>query len=393
MEKLGDRPGRSSSLPPLTRKPEGTGNPQPVSVVKSVPFKLRPRQKQKKLQKALSTPTQAEQREEPPFSDFILAESEYSPLFFCSRVRVGDESPKLPSFGDPELFDNVFLKSYTSGQPRYMRVYGDSLLRTVTYEVLADLFGNHNSFAILQTLSFAVSNAFYDRLISHYCLEKLCSHHERVLKSSKHVTRMRGDVLESYIAAIMMDISRSGEGYCEIKNWLHQILSLRLRPVLQNGTYINNQRENPWWLSCRVQPQSPGRMMDQSQLKSVFSARGVTSALQARHEEFRRVLFKKMEEIFIQVASLPQTTDPSMFKVFWTSMKTYLGNFCEVHRGGEYQKVLLYYYRVRPVLDLLTLSRMFPSSLGILGLHLTISVYCYRIKILILESMKRLPKN
>ena len=135
-------------------------------------------------------------------------------LDLCNSYNgcIDSENPELPPLSDPEQFDNVFLQSYSSGQPKFMRHYGDSVLRAMTFDIHTELIGKDNVITIVNTRSFTVSNAFYERLLLHYNLEKLCIHLQNFLGDSKSLTRKRGDVLEAYIVAIEMDISRGEEG-------------------------------------------------------------------------------------------------------------------------------------------------------------------------------------
>ena len=134
------------------------------------------------------------------------------------------------------------LKAFLRRQSKFMRKYGDSLLQTLTYNVLAELLGSSNIMAISSIIRFAGSNGFYKRLIQHYGLEKFCRFHETNLISTKSVAVKRGDILESYFAAIEMDISRCGEGYREIREWLLLVVTLRPRMVLTNQSYAHEVR-------------------------------------------------------------------------------------------------------------------------------------------------------
>jgi len=105
------------------------------------------------------------------------------------------EVPSLPPLSDPKQFESVFLRSYTEGLPKIMRHYGDSILRTVTYDVLAELFGHENDFIMMKAIPWAVSNAFYEQIVLHYGLENLSP--QLSLNDSKGLTAKRGDVLKA----------------------------------------------------------------------------------------------------------------------------------------------------------------------------------------------------
>ena len=90
-----------------------------------------------------------------------------------------------------------------------MRHYGDSLLRTVTFDVLSELFGNENDSTVMKIIPWAVSNAFYEQILLHYGLGNLRS--QLPLVDSRGLTVKRGDILEAYMAGIAMDVSRELE--------------------------------------------------------------------------------------------------------------------------------------------------------------------------------------
>src|SRR5438046_8535249 len=138
---------------------------------------------------------------------------------FCLQLNIDFNTPELPPLSDPELFENIFLKRFSYSQPKFMQKYEESLLRSIIYNVLAELLGKNNIRTISFIIDFAVSNMFYERLIQHCDLQKLCRVHEiGSILSSKAIVVKRGDVLEAYIAAIEMDISRCcGESFREIR--------------------------------------------------------------------------------------------------------------------------------------------------------------------------------
>jgi len=55
-----------------------------------------------------------------------------------------------------------------------MRHHGDSLLRATTFDVLTEVLGKSNYSGIMETVTMAVSNAFYESLFLHYQLDLLC---------------------------------------------------------------------------------------------------------------------------------------------------------------------------------------------------------------------------
>ena len=268
-------------------------------------------------------------------------------------MGVGFENPELPPLSDPELFENVFLQSYSSGQPKFMRRYGDSLLRALTYSVLAELLGSQNVTAITNAIPFAVSNAFYERLILHYGLGTLCAQHEMIRSSHKSLTRKRGDVLESYIAAIEMDISRYSEGYREIRDWLLRVMALRLRTILPNHSHTFAKDETSmrriWWEACDAQS-SPDFALDStySETPSFPSpVRANLSAAEAQLHSFRVRVFEKMKEIYCQVSNAIMAPNGEGLKAFWMPMKYYLAGLYDEIRDTEKPVILIHYYRVR----------------------------------------------
>ena len=270
---------------------------------------------------------------------------------------VGFENPELPPLSDPELFENVFLQGYSSGQPKFMRKYGDSLLRTLTYDVLAELLGSRNVTAITNAIPFAVSNAFYERLILHYDLGNLCAQHEKILTSHKSVTKKRGDVLESYIAAIEMDISRCGEGHREIRAWLFKVMALRLRTILPGHSHAFAKDENSmqriWWEACNVQ-YSPDFAPDSTYSETPSfptPVRTNPSAAEVQLHNFRRAVFEKMKEIYCQVSNTIMAPHGAGSKAFWAAMEHYLTSlYADIHHT-ERSIILVHYYRVRRVLS------------------------------------------
>jgi hypothetical protein len=271
-------------------------------------------------------------------------------------VSLGFENPELPPLSDPELFDNVFFQCYSLGQPKFLRQYGDSLLRALTYDVLAELLGSQNVPAITSAIQFAVSNAFYERLILHYDLGNLCAQHEMNLTSYKALTIKRGDVLESYIAAIEMDISRSREGYKEIRDWLFRVMALRLRTILPNLSHDFAKNETTmqhiWWEACYAQS-SPDFTPDSTYSDtSSFPplVRPNAFAPEPQLHSFRGVVFEKMKEIYCQVSNTIMRPNGARSKAFWMAMKHYLTGLSDEIIHTEKSIILVHYYRVRRIL-------------------------------------------
>lgn len=199
------------------------------------------------------------------------------------------------------------------GQPKVMRHYGDSLLRTITFDVLSELFGRENDSAVLNTMSWAVSNAFYEQLVLHYGLEKLCS---QIPVAS---TRIRGDILEVYMAAIDMDVSRGkGGGYREIHDWLLKVMAIRLDRVSQR----------------HLQGSHP-------------TSGGVSIGELHELHEFRRFIFENIKSIMEQSRwTYKAPTEPQLV-TFWATVKTYFNMERATLLPTDAGKALLiHYYRV-----------------------------------------------
>lgn len=208
-----------------------------------------------------------------------------------------------------------------------MRHHGDSLLRTITFGVLSELFGRENASTVLKTISWAVSNAFYEQLVLHYGLEKLCS---QIPVASNGLTRMRGDILEVYMAAIDMDVSRDkGGGYQEIHDWLLKVMAIRLGMVSQ----------------CHLQGSRP-------------ASGGVYMGEPHKLHEFRRLIFENIKSIMQQSRWTNEAPRVSQLITFWSNVRTYLNMERATILPTEVGKALLiHYYRVR--------TNLLPESLTI----------------------------
>ena len=157
-----------------------------------------------------------------------------------SNGPVDVEAPELPPLGDPDLFNAVFFQSFSSSESKFMPHYGDALLKAITFDVLSELLGKDNFKTITNITPLAISNAFYEEVVLHYGLEKLTvCNGSSFDKPSRGTTHRREDLLEAYMAAIEKDISREGQGYSEVRDWLFKVLALRLRRLgAQDGTSV-----------------------------------------------------------------------------------------------------------------------------------------------------------
>lgn len=293
------------------------------------------------------------EKQNPPEPDFSTFVQGISPSIV---LILGFENPCLPPLCDPELFDHIFLQNLYHGQSNFMRRYGDSLLRTMTYDVFGELLGRQNNSNLFGTMDFAVSNAFYEKILQHYGLESL-SLHENGLKSGKTVTVQRGDVLEAYMAGVETDVSRCGDGYREIHTWLYKILSLRLgkatsapvpmpsRPDMSNADGMSwNLRRNSdrrdtrttarniWWdpkTESNPNPQPVSVRERQSQHNQLI--------------QFRQSLFDKMCGFLKEVHRTMPSIAKAQKNCFWMVFKYHLdGLRCDADETG----LLVHYYRV-----------------------------------------------
>jgi hypothetical protein len=206
-----------------------------------------------------------------------------------------------------------------------MRLYGDSFLRTITFEVLSELFGNENDSAVMKVIPWAVSNVFYEQILLHYGLGYLRV--QLPLVESKGLTVKRGDTLEAYMAGIAMDVSRVGEGYGEIRDWMYKIMRLRLRNLGSGRSQVSPL--TPENSSIAVDPYS----LRSRQPDVLF--------------KLRQSIFDNMKEAVRQVQWT--TTIPTVAQLldFWSRVKIYLDDLCAmVVPWEEAQILLVHYYRV-----------------------------------------------
>ena len=213
-----------------------------------------------------------------------------------------------------------------------MRHYGDSLLRTVTFGVLLELFGDENDSIVTKIIPWAVSNAFYEQIILHYGLENLRPH--LPIADSKSLTQKRGDILEAYMAGILMDVSRGVDGYEEIRDWFYNIMRLRLKKLGSSPSQVS-----------ALTPETGGIAVDPYSLR----AKDPTVL-----SELRQSIFDNMKKIVGQVQWTSATPSAAQLLDFWSRVKTYLDGL-RVVSSEESQMLLVHYYRV--------LSDLFVSSL------------------------------
>jgi hypothetical protein len=229
------------------------------------------------------------------------------------------EVPPIPPLSDPKQFENVFLRSYSQGQPKIMRQYGDSILRTVTYDVLAELFGKENDSIVNKAIPWAVSNAFYEQIVLHYGLASLRP--QLPNEDSRGLTVKRGDLLEAYMAGIVMDVSReAGEGYREIRAWFYKLVRLRLRKVC-TGTLAHEM----WDRVTNINNASPNDKVS----------------------ELRQLVFVSLKETMGQVQW--RTAIPTMVQLtdFWSRVKIHLDGLYErILPRDDSQTIILLHYRV-----------------------------------------------
>jgi hypothetical protein len=231
-------------------------------------------------------------------------------------------APPLPPLSDPKQFESVFLRSYSQGQPKIMRHYGDSILRTVTYDVLVQLFGNENDSVMTKAIPWAVSNAFYEQIVLHYGLETLRP--QLPLCDSKGLTVKRGDVLEAYMAGIVMDVSREiGEGYQEIRAWFDKLIRLRLRNVCSGNSLGLSLAQEKW----NELPKYP--------------------VVDTQLSDLRQSVFDSLKRTMGQVQWTMAIPTVSQLIDFWSRVKSDLDTFCtKVLPCEEPQIIVLLHYRV-----------------------------------------------
>lgn len=222
------------------------------------------------------------------------------------------ETPSLPPLSNPEEFENVFLRSYSRGRPKIMRHHGDSLLRTITLEVLSEIMGKENDSEIMNMIPWAVSNIFYEQIFLHYGFNRLRP--GLAVTRPRSLAENRGDVVEAYMAGIAMDVAREGgEGYQEIRNWFIKIMTLRLDKVV-SGSYARD-----------ISP---------------------TSYTQSSLLNLRQTIFDDMSQIMKEVPWTTTTTTAAQLH-FWSSVRDRLDALrLKIIPSEEAQAILVHYYRV-----------------------------------------------
>jgi hypothetical protein len=300
--------------------------------------------------------------------------------------------PELPPLADPELFEAVFLQNFSTSESKYLPHYGDSLLKAMTFDVLSELLGKENFKIISNITPFAISNAFYEQIVLHYGLERLTPYDRSYAKPSRGTTHARGDLLEAYMAAIEKDISREGQGYREVRDWLFRVLALRLRrlePAVQEGgsLYSNGTEKQSFTLlpppatagpsiehfGAEANPSGPqfvslGNSTGRKALTSSTEAMDIwrhpdrqllseskgegnrfmimesseRSVMNRQLDNFRRSVFDLMKRILQNSFTAGSTWNVNMF---WNTLS---GHFSELQSmlQDDCEKILQFYYRV-----------------------------------------------
>jgi len=207
-----------------------------------------------------------------------------------------------------------------------MRTYGDSLLRELTIDVLTELAGKDNMTTVVRTLPFAISNAFYEKLLLHYDLEDLCIHLHLLPQShkeSKSYTIKRGDVLEAYFAAIEKDISRFGQGSGEIYDWLFKVMALRLK----SGLPANAGMPNPKTPSIGNIPRTAPQTMLKTD-KDISEDCYERSRTENNVDSYQNVVTRPITELKENsiprsklCRDLPRKTKAVGFRIWWDNWK------------------------------------------------------------------------
>ena len=150
-----------------------------------------------------------------------------------------------------------------------------------------------------------------------------------------------------------MDISRSGEGYREVREWLSKVMILRLRKVLprHSHSFITTQSSTKriWWDSCVAPPTLPDHMTDQTQsgmLLHLPPMRSDRSVKQIQLHGFHKSIFEKMREILCQVFQAVTMSHEIQIRAFWIAIKSHFDDLCNTMCQTEEMQILLYYYRV-----------------------------------------------
>lgn len=265
----------------------------------------------------------------------------------------------------------------------------------MTIDVLAELLGEHNLHLIRNVMPLAISNAFYEQIYLHYGLERL-SYGDGV-PSTWRCTHTRGDILEAYMAAIQKDVSRNGQGYQEVRDWLLKVMALRLRLVALNGdgssqvystgTVHQSLTVIPTLSSPRlsggatndelvaveplavilsapatnpqvIKTSTPGEIWSHAKqrARSQVSTEGTSSVIlpwtprmhcsstASQLYFFRQFIFENMAHIFTQCGPA-STSSKARITLFWRTLKSTIDNVQHMILE-ESQMILLLYYRV-----------------------------------------------
>ena len=263
--------------------------------------------------------------------------------------------------------------------------YGDAILKALTLDVLAELLGAENSQIINNIMPLAISNAFYEQIVLHYKLDIVYSSmSDGADTNTGNRTHARGDLLEAYMAAIEKDISREGQGYREVRQWLFNIIALRLKrfqvqnDVGSRGIYSIGTEQQSLTILPTMFADSTREMFEIEsnhattilRLETNPSIRPASQAMDLwRHpsiqsttkldpftilgstspswqgtsdlNHFRRFLFETMKQTVIQTGKngVPNNN------AFWTELSVRLSQLQE-SLEDDFESILLFYYRV-----------------------------------------------
>jgi len=281
----------------------------------------------------------------------------------------GVDAPDLPPLSDPEFFQEVFLHDSSSKKSKFLPQYGDALLKAMTLDILTtELLGVENYQAATNIFPLAISNAFYEQIVLYYRLEK-ANPLDRGDKGQVR-THARGDLLEAYLAAIQKDVSRNGDGYREVQNWLSKVLALRLpRITAQKGMVVHSigteqKSFTTIWppssdLKTTTLSRASGGSLSPSEMaaiwrqdnggtlgqQSIHSSRIIKSDSDGTSDDlngFRQFLFDTMRQVVMQ------TYESGRWEIlsFW---KTLSDRFSQLQTAleGKSESMLLFYYRVK----------------------------------------------
>jgi hypothetical protein len=230
----------------------------------------------------------------------------------------------------------------------------------MTYDIFGELLGRQNNSNLFGTMDFAVSNAFYEKVLQHYGLESLSIHETAAIRTGKSVTVQRGDVLEAYMAGVETDVSRCGDGYREIHTWLYKILSLRLGkatnapvPIPSRPDIPDADHGMPWQLRRSTDKREVRTTARDIWWDSRTEASSNSQPVPVRERQsqqlaliqFRQSLFDKMcfflKEVHRTIPSIQKAQSAS----FWLIFRCHLDGLNPI---AEDLRLLVHYYRVPP---------------------------------------------